>query len=814
MRHAFVLREEPDSPYAAPLVPQPSPVPLLPPRPRPSPRPVAPADPPLERSILRADRLALSLRRALERIAVPLARAAAAFARGRAWSAFGFARLNDHARERFDRSGRWVRDLAALGEALAALPALAAALTGEDGGPPLGRVAAHIIGRVASPASLDAWIALARAVPVRVLRDAVKQAKDAAAAPMPPSALQPALGDDPADRSLVRLAAPAPLLAAFDETLELYRSVEGSEASATSFVEALIAESFAGDRPPGDDDAKAPGGVGAAAARCDDTDCVSLRRGANVALVEATLARSTGNRRHLARPSPVSGALALAGASLARLEALAATAGQGGPVDLDAQVRALLALETDLEGRLGRLLAEMAERGAWARLRFAGVGHYAEERLGLARTTAEDRARAARALRRFPLLRAAYAGGRIGLEVTLLVLRIVGDGPISRRTEAAWLTRAEEATVKRLRDEARALGRRRLVEGRRCPDWRSSAPGADPIIGRRDLASGHAGGGSDPPRPLEDADWHASLRREPGSARARILAYGTLASAWADETGALPSPDVFLRLRLPHEIAGDFLVVIESSRRRLADAAALDPWGAPSRVGDDRPAARAARMFSNRSRRVPAWIGLLALLEDFVFTWDGVAAAPRRQRPAGAHRSVDQACPHGGAGDPDQDGESGDDGAPGENGAGEHGADGDDQPEMDERRRRRARSNAGVTLPTAPRGPAHASLPTARPTPRRHGDAIYIRDGWRCSAPGCTSRRNLEDHHLIHRAHQGPDDLSNRTCLCRFHHGRCEHGGLGTCKGTAPLGITWRLGPREAGIWYRNDRRVERAPPD
>lgn len=740
MRHAFVLREEPGSPYAAPLVPQPSPVHLLPPLPRPSPRALALADPPLERSILQADRLALSLRRALERIAVPLARAAAAFARARAWSAFGFARLNDHARERFDRSGRWVRDLAALGEALAALPALAAALTGEDGGPPLGRVAAHIIGRVASPASLDAWIALTRAVPVRVLRDAVKQAKDAAscwppgsaptdsradddAGPTPLSALQPVPDDDPADRSLVRLAAPAPLLAAFDETLELYRSVEGSEASVTSFVEALIAEPFAGDHPPGDDDAIAPGGVGAAAARCDDTDRVSLRRGADIALVEATLARSTGNWRHLARPSPASEALALAGASLARLEALAATAGQGGPVNLDAQIRALIALETDLEGRLGRLLAEMAERGAWARLRFAGVGHYAEERLGLARTTAEDRARAARALRRFPLLRAAYAGGRIGLEVTLLVLRIVGDGPISRRTEAAWLARAEEATVKRLRDEARAFGRRRLVEGRRCPDWRSSAPGADPIIGRRDLATGHAAGWSDPPRPLEDADWHASLRREPGSARERILAYGTLATAWADETGALPGPDVFLRLRLPHEIAEDFLVVIESSRRRLADDAALDPWGLPSRVGDDRPAARAARMFSNRSRRVPAWIGLLALLEDFVFTWDGVAAAPHRQRPAGAHRSVDLACPHD---------------RPGEDGTAEHGAGGDDEPVIDGRRRRRARSNAGVTLPTPP---------AARPTPRRHGDAIYIRDGWRCSAPGCTSRRNLEDHH-------------------------------------------------------------------
>ena len=428
MRHAFVLREEPDVPFVAQAAPQPSPA---------RPGRGAPADPSLEKSLLQADRLALSLRRALECIAVPLARSAAAFARARAWSAFGFARLDDHARERFDRSGRWVRDLASLGEALAALPALAAVLTGEDGGAPLGRVAAHIIGRVASPASLDAWVAFARAAPVRALRDAVKGTRDAAAGPMPPSALQPAPDDDPADRSLVRLAAPAPLLAAFDETLELYRSVEGSEASVTSFVEALIAESYAGDHPPGVDEAIASAGADAVAGRFDDTDRVFLRRGADLAAVEGALARSTDNWRHLHRSSPASGVLALAVSSLARLDTLAASAGQGGPIELDAQVRALIAIENDIENRLGRLLAEMAERGAWARLRFAGVGHYAEERLGLARTTAEDRVRAARALRRFPLLRAAYASGRIGREVTLLVLRIVGDGPVSRKTEAA-----------------------------------------------------------------------------------------------------------------------------------------------------------------------------------------------------------------------------------------------------------------------------------------------------------------------------------------------------------------------------------------
>ncbi|MBI1950533.1 MAG: hypothetical protein HYS34_04135 [Acidobacteria bacterium] len=77
---------------------------------------------------------------------------------------FGFACLDDHARERFGRSGRWLRDLAALGRALGSLPGLAAALTGEEGGRPPGRVAALLIGRVASAATLDRWIALVRSV--------------------------------------------------------------------------------------------------------------------------------------------------------------------------------------------------------------------------------------------------------------------------------------------------------------------------------------------------------------------------------------------------------------------------------------------------------------------------------------------------------------------------------------------------------------------------------------------------------------------------------------------------------------------------
>jgi 5-methylcytosine-specific restriction endonuclease McrA len=81
-------------------------------------------------------------------------------------------------------------------------------------------------------------------------------------------------------------------------------------------------------------------------------------------------------------------------------------------------------------------------------------------------------------------------------------------------------------------------------------------------------------------------------------------------------------------------------------------------------------------------------------------------------------------------------------------------------------------------------------------------------------APGCTSRRNLEDHHVVYRSRGGRNDLSNRICLCRFHHQRGEHGDLAACRGRAPLGLLWRLGKRKVATWYRNERRVaaNRAP--
>jgi len=436
--------------------------------------------------IVATDALAVAVRAALDTIAVPLGRAAAAFVGMRAWHPFGHARIDDHARERFGRSGRWVRDLATLGAAFETWPAVGAALSGADGGTPIGRVAAILVTRGAAHGAVEEWIALARQEGVRELRRAIRQARERTAsasdsaakvgdsttgdttardstvgnqdAGKPTAATSVgdvAAGIDPEeDRVQVRLPVPLPVVHAFDEALDLYRAVDGREASVTSFVEALVGEACSARPAP-----RAP--------------FVSpLVHGMDAARVEAALRRSTAAWEGLPAPTRAealagpSDILAAAGLSLRRFHDLESVAGRGDTVEVDRQIRALVALEDELEARLGTLLAEMGERGAWSRLRFASVGRYAEERLGLSRSRAGERARLSRALRHLPLLGAACASGRVSMEAAAIIHRLIGDGPVAAEVEEAWIGHAAGATIKRLRDEARAIGRYRARGGR------------------------------------------------------------------------------------------------------------------------------------------------------------------------------------------------------------------------------------------------------------------------------------------------------------------------------------------------------------
>jgi hypothetical protein len=77
--------------------------------------------------------------------------------------------------------------------------------------------------------------------------------------------------------------------------------------------------------------------------------------------------------------------------------------------------------------------------------------------------------------------------------------------------------------------------------------------------------------------------------------------------------------------------------------------------------------------------------------------------------------------------------------------------------------------------------------------------ADFERDGWRCTVPGCTARRNLQSHHIRFRSAGGPDEPSNRTTLCAHHHQRGVHGPFGgtvRIRGMAPDALVFELGGR------------------
>jgi len=739
-----------------------------------APAPMAPDPrglPPTEARARQADALTVELRAGLDRITSPLARSAAAFVAIDGWKELGHARLADHTRERLGRSSRWMRNLAALGRAFAEIPGLEDAVCGRDGEQAVGRVAGLLISRVATGSTLRHWVERARSLSVRELRDEVAAARAVAeesrraARPVlqeedaigqagsPDSEADVDVDDDDAGRRLVTMQMPGPVRAAFNEALELFRCVEGRESSVTEFASALVAESCAS------------GGV--MPDPIDGTHDDILRHGRPVEIRERALAGTTNRWEHLPDAGRAGWALRLARSSLEKLAELERVAGQGDFMALDLQLRSLIRLEDEIECRIGALLGQMADDGAWSRLRFDSAAHYAEQRLAMGRTAARMRIRVQRALRRLPAIRAAYEGGEVGAEAAWLVARMLRCPGAECTDIDSLVERASRSTVKRLRDELRlvercAAGRGPGIAGeglRRCggqeggccpaeevapgsagapaalsaPRGFHAAPWAALDAGAPDVAASAAAGvsstavcpepdtvespGGDPSGiptlPVSDAMWYAGLRREVGTSRARLARLGAVAAR-------ARVSDVFLLLRLPAGVATDLLTAVEARRRSLEQLAAEvawdEPWPDPSPAGS----VAAAREFFVRCRRLPAWVGLLSLLEEFVETWD-----------------VEQTG--------------------------------------------------------------------ARAAARWPGEAAAIRDGWRCVAPGCTSRRHLESHHIHYSSRGGSDGEENRATLCRFHHQRGEHGLLATCRGQAPLELHWTLGRNGAGGSFRNE---------
>ena len=73
--------------------------------------------------------------------------------------------------------------------------------------------------------------------------------------------------------------------------------------------------------------------------------------------------------------------------------------------------------------------------------------------------------------------------------------------------------------------------------------------------------------------------------------------------------------------------------------------------------------------------------------------------------------------------------------------------------------------------------------------------ADFARDGFRCTVPGCTARRNLHSHHIRFRSRGGPDAPWNRTTLCASHHERSVHRERTVAiRGRAPDALVFELG--------------------
>lgn len=99
--------------------------------------------------------------------------------------------------------------------------------------------------------------------------------------------------------------------------------------------------------------------------------------------------------------------------------------------------------------------------------------------------------------------------------------------------------------------------------------------------------------------------------------------------------------------------------------------------------------------------------------------------------------------------------------------------------------------------------PAQWSIPA--PTRR----AVAIRDEFCCTYPGCTSKRFLEEHHVVPRAQGGTNAASSLTLLCDAHH-TALHDAVIRISGRAPDALVFE---RLARVREDEAPRYERVGP-
>ncbi|UCE03077.1 MAG: hypothetical protein JSW67_02460, partial [Candidatus Latescibacterota bacterium] len=521
-------------------------------------------------------------------ITLPLAGAAAVVMRRRAWAHLGY--LNEHqlARDLFDWSGKTLRNLAALDDTLRKFPALARALTGTDGGRPIGRCAARRIGQVATPDTMETWIERARTLSVRALEEQIRDATKTAA-----GARNATATDAHDEKVLFRMQLPPEARMAHDEVADLHRAFAGHDATPASFLEDLLAEIAASGLWAPDPSGSSPGRF-PPARRGTRKRAVS---GRTAPTTEACLSEAATEDEW--PTSTTEGRLAtrlLKGfdadlRDLTRIvRQLQATerdrgheseAPSGVPRghlhkvrEVVRILRNLVRAENQIEMRMGSLLLEQHERRAWSAFRCHSLGDYAEQRLGWSSASADRRVDVARALRRLPVVRRAYESGRLTLAQTEWIARATRKTTLSEPEQREWVEHAAPVSIKRLRDEKRILARNRLehraavaraVTLQHGRDAGAPAKGAAvvrPLAGPTRVPSANCF-----PTPPDDATWLRSLARVPGQARNRLFDLEGALLERALLRGAMLEESV--PFSMPESLAHDFLSCLTTLRTRV-----------------------------------------------------------------------------------------------------------------------------------------------------------------------------------------------------------------------------------------------------
>jgi hypothetical protein len=393
--------------------------------------------------------------------------------------ALGFSSLSAYALERCERSVRWLEGARCLARRLEVLPELRAAVAAGT----ISWSQAELVVRVARAEDEESWLETARGHTVRELRLIVRGAEqrlaeqrlaeqrlaeqrstahtsvahtpaEPADAGAPEDSAAEAASESENDEKICTLTCTVDREEAwlFESTRALLEQLgtRGSNAQ----VEALLAEgqdTLLGALPSGVIDPD----------RLEQTDVAQrrwqeqLRRWQNEAEARCE-GRIRSARSESARVvGPVSDEAACGCSSLAELNV----------TELDARVRSLSLALARQELELSRRILGFHRADGWRRLGYATESQYVRERLGLSRSSFLARRALALRLEALPAVAKALGGAQIGVEAASQLARVA-----TPRTQAAWVERARQRTIKHLREEvAAALTAVRLSGDADCP---------------------------------------------------------------------------------------------------------------------------------------------------------------------------------------------------------------------------------------------------------------------------------------------------------------------------------------------------------